>query len=580
MVASGSGSQPGAAAGRDAAFTPAGDRVRLGEWVPPQRGTPPYLRLGRYWLPLLWCIPAAILLLLAAIAIAVSTRQLPAVQAFLARFPGAPATVAVVRSGFPGWLRWQHLLNLFFIFFIIRAGLQILADHPRLYWNRDSTPGTEWFRFQAPVPQDRYWTAKDDAVTIPGWLGIPGLRHSVGLARWWHFSCDLLWVVNGAVFYVLLFTTGQWRRLIPMSWAVFPNAASTAFQYLSLHFPANHGWLYYNSLQQLAYFITVFVAAPLAVATGLMQGPAIANRAGVLGRKFNRQRARTLHFGILCWFLFFIAAHVTMVFATGWKENLNHMFAGANTAGWQGPVWFAIAMAVLAVLWISATPFTLRHARLVQRAGHALLSPLKGLAERGDARSQYTRADISPFFWPNGRLPDSAEYHALLAGQFADYRLHVRGRVKNPLDLSLAELRAMPQQRQITEHFCIQGWSGVAEWGGVPMREILALACPLPDARYVVFYSFAQGNGGGEYYDVHQLANMRHQLTILAWEMNGHPLGVIHGAPLRLRCENELGFKQVKWISAMDVVSDFRGLGAGQGGYNEDHEFYGYRAPI
>ena len=70
---------------------------------------------------------------------------------------------------------------------------------------------------------------------------------------------------------------------------------------------------------------------------------------------------------------------------------------------------------------------------------------------------------------------------------------------------------------------------------------------------------------------------MRHRLTILAYEMNGAPVSILHGAPLRLRCENELGFKMVKWIAAIEFVRDFADLGAGQGGYNEDHEFYGYR---
>ena len=67
--------------------------------------------------------------------------------------------------------------------FIIQAGVQILADHPRLYWKRDCTPGTEWFRFQTAVSTGRIWTAKDDSVTLPAWLGIPGIRRSIGLAR-------------------------------------------------------------------------------------------------------------------------------------------------------------------------------------------------------------------------------------------------------------------------------------------------------------------------------------------------------------------------------------------------------------
>lgn len=112
------------------------------------------------------------------------------------------------------------------------------------------------------------------------------------------------------------------------------------------------------------------------------------------------------------------------------------------------------------------------------------------------------------------------------------------------------------------------------------MRHILDLVRPPADARYAVFYSLADGADGGRYYDVHELSNMLHRLTILAYEMNGEPVSVLHGAPLRLRCENELGFNMVKWIAAIEFVHDFHDLGAGQGGYNEDHEFYGYRMPI
>jgi DMSO/TMAO reductase YedYZ molybdopterin-dependent catalytic subunit len=112
------------------------------------------------------------------------------------------------------------------------------------------------------------------------------------------------------------------------------------------------------------------------------------------------------------------------------------------------------------------------------------------------------------------------------------------------------------------------------------MRHILDIVKPAPEARYAVFYSFAEGADGGIYYDVHNMRNMRHELTILAYEMNGAALPLIHGAPLRLRCENELGFKMVKWIQAIEFVRDYAQLGSGQGGYNEDHEFYGNRMSI
>ncbi|SAK87424.1 molybdopterin-binding oxidoreductase [Caballeronia arationis] len=563
-----------------AGLSPADDRVRLNHWLPPQAGVVPRIRIGQHWINVLWTLPLGFVLLVMGVAIAQALRQVPAVQEFLIRYPGAPLSAVAVVTGFPAWLRLQHFLNLFFMAFIIRAGLQILADHPRLYWKRDCTPGTEWFRFQTAVPAGRVWTAKDDSVTLPAWLGIPGIRHSIGLARWWHFSITLLWMVNGIVFYALLFTTGQWLRLVPTTWEVIPNAASTALQYLSLTFPTDHSWLRYNSLQQITYSITVFVAAPISILTGFMQSPAISNRLGWVGRALNRQRARSIHFIALCWFLFYILAHVTLVFITGARVNLNMMFAGTNGDSWSGVLVFVPAMALVAVTWWLASPFTLRHARLVQRIGGFLARPFNSVTQWWDPTSQLTEQDISPYFWPNGTMPASDEFDQLVKDGFAHYRLRIDGLVAKPVELTYAELKAMPKQEQITTHFCIQGWSGVARWGGVPMRHLLDLVKPAADARYAVFYSLADGGDGGRYYDVHSIANMRHELTMLAYEMNGAPLSVLHGAPLRLRCENELGFKMVKWIAAVEFVHDFSDLGAGEGGYNEDHEFYGYRVPI
>jgi DMSO/TMAO reductase YedYZ molybdopterin-dependent catalytic subunit len=256
------------------------------------------------------------------------------------------------------------------------------------------------------------------------------------------------------------------------------------------------------------------------------------------------------------------------------------MFAGVNNNSDVGFYFFGAAMAIVAIVWAAATPLTIRYTRSVQRTGRFLIGWLKGLSEWWDPNNQFGDNDISPHFWPNGTMPTSHEYNALAENNFADYQLRIGGLVEHPMTLSFAELKAMPKQEQITEHFCIQGWSGVAKWGGVPMRHILDLVKPKPQARYAVFYSFAEGGEGGTYYDVHRIPNMRHHLTILAYEMNGKPVSVLHGAPLRLRCENELGFKQVKWIAAIEFVEDFAHLGGGQGGYNEDHEFYGYRMPI
>ena len=126
----------------------ADDRVRLSKWLPPQAGVVPRIRIGHRWVNVLWALPLTFLLLLLGVAVAQALRELPAVQSFLVRYSGVPVNAFAVTSGFPAWLRLLHFLNFFFMAFIIRAGVQILADHPRLYWKRDCTPGTEWFRFQ------------------------------------------------------------------------------------------------------------------------------------------------------------------------------------------------------------------------------------------------------------------------------------------------------------------------------------------------------------------------------------------------------------------------------------------------
>ncbi|MEW2482458.1 molybdopterin-dependent oxidoreductase [Mycobacterium sp. NPDC049093] len=567
------------------------DERQFGGGIPQVPARFPTVRLGRHWISALWLLPIGVTVLILVVAVAQELREYGWMQDFITRYPGtSPSFASEVTSGFPAWLRWQHFFNIIFMMFILRSGLQILADHPRLYLNAGCRPGTEWLRMRGEVPADRrdksdppkVWTSKDDAVTLPKWLGIPGFRHSVGLARWWHLSFDLLWLVNGVLFYVLLFSTGQWQRIVPQSWEVFPNALSTAVQYASLDFPDNHGFIAYNGLQMLAYFITVFVAAPLAFLTGLLQAPAVAARLGTGRGPLNRQAARTVHFAVWLWMVTFIVAHVTMVFTTGAVENLNHMTLGTDTESYWALAIFGVAAAVVTTLWLAASPVTIRYPRVVQNTGRFIVGWAKAWMERAHPRASYTDKDISPYLWVNGTLPDSDHYRWLQQGGWSQYMLRIEGLVETPLELSYSGLLALPKHEQITQHYCIQGWSGVAKWGGVAMADILAMVHPLPEAKWVVFYSFAEGAepGHGRYYDCHRIEHMREPMALLAYEMNGQPLCEAHGAPLRLRNELELGFKQVKWIEAIEFVADFRDVGWGHGGYNEDHEYYGYRMPI
>ncbi len=541
-----------------------------------RRATAPKLRIGRdRWFNLLWLIPIGFALLIAGVAVGKGLHNMPAVQSFIQRHPGTDS--AGVTPGLPAWIGWTHFFNLFMMMFIIRTGIQILCDHPRLYFSRNATPGKdEWLRVGPPVPDDELWTANADTVALPPQLGLPGFRHSIGLARWWHLGVDVLWLVNGAVFYVLLFATGQWRHIVPTSWDVFPNAASVAIQYLSLDWPTDNGWVAYNGLQLLSYFTTVFIAAPAALITGLGMSPALSQRVHWLSKRLSIQHARSLHFVVLVYFLFFILVHVTMVLTTSALRNLNHMFASRDDNSWIGFGIFAAAMVVTAIAWVWATPFTIRHPRVIQRVGYALVGPFQRMLEQLDPKpGAFTEKDISPHHWRNGRLPETVEYKELEQNDFKDWRLKVYGLVEHPMEFSLEDLMALPYHEQISQHFCIQAWSGVAKWGGVQMKTIMDIVKPLPEAKWAVFYSMGLGATGGIYYNAHHIGQMDHHMTMLAYNMNDQPLPYLHGRPLRLRNELQHGFKLVKWIKGIEFVADYRDIGSGYGGYSEDHKYFG-----
>jgi DMSO/TMAO reductase YedYZ molybdopterin-dependent catalytic subunit len=200
--------------------------------------------------------------------------------------------------------------------------------------------------------------------------------------------------------------------------------------------------------------------------------------------------------------------------------------------------------------------------------------------------AEFSREDISPVLWANGKLPTCDEWKTLAADNFKDYRLKVYGLVENPVELSLDDLRALGKKEQITLHHCIQGWSGIAEWGGLPLKDLIRIVSPLPTAKAVVFQSFGEGVAlhegieGIQYYDNLSIENAMNPQTLLAYEMNYQPLNDLHGAPLRLRVENQLGFKMVKWLRAIEFVEDTQSLGKGEGGFAEDYEYFGELANI
>jgi thiosulfate reductase cytochrome b subunit len=284
------------------------------------------------WFKLVWIVPTILVLLVAAVLLARWVRELPAVRSFMITYPGQSALPSSAPVGFPAWVEWQHFLSSFFLLFIVRTGWQIRSSkRPSAFWTRDNT---------------RLIRTKNPPVRI-------------GIHVWLHLSVDALWVLNGILFYVLIFATGQWMRLVPTRWDIFPNAVSVGIQYASLNWPMDDGWVNFNALQTLTYFITVFVAAPLAILTGIRMAPGLAGRFRRWDRAFPLRLARGIHYPVMLWFVGFTIVHVTLVLATGALRNLNHMYAGRDDGSWWGFGIFAISLVVMAIAWVAVKPSVL-----------------------------------------------------------------------------------------------------------------------------------------------------------------------------------------------------------------------------
>lgn len=250
---------------------------------------------------------------------------------FIADYDGHPGLPDSTPTGIPAWLSWQHFLNFFFMALIVKTGISI--------------------RYERKAPA--YWAPKNNS------------SQKMSLTIWIHLVIDLLWIINGAVFFVLLFATGHWARIVPTSLDIFPHAASAALQYASLDWPTENGWVHYNGLQLLFYFVTVFIVAPMAIATGFRMS-AFWPKSEALNKLYPISIARKLHFPIALYFAVFIVIHVLMVFATGALRNLNHMWAAQGdpdptvyAGNWTGFIFFVIGLALMTAAAVLARPMVL-----------------------------------------------------------------------------------------------------------------------------------------------------------------------------------------------------------------------------
>lgn len=207
----------------------------------------------------------------------------------------------------------------------------------------------------------------------------------------------------------------------------------------------------------------------------------------------------------------------------------------------------------------------------VTKEAQRVLSPRQAMAK------EFTLDDLSPVFPANGTSdPESEEYQALAKNGFAGWKLEIGGLVQTPSRLSLDELRALPSRTQITRHDCVEGWSAIAKWKGGKLSELLERVRPLPSARYIVFHCADPDEDGRPYYESIDFEDAHHPQTILAYEINDLALPIQHGAPVRLRVERQLGYKQAKYIMRIELVESFESIAGGKGGYWEDQGYEWY----
>ncbi|GAA1124136.1 hypothetical protein GCM10009670_14160 [Citricoccus alkalitolerans] len=282
-----------------------------------------------------WVKPAVIIGSLVVVAVAVVLgarwlRTLEGVQEFIATYDGHSTQLEAAPEGMPWWMGWQHFFNMFLIVLIIRTGLQVR--------NERKPPG--------------YWTAKKGSFFSPK----GNTPKKVSLTQWLHQSLDVLWVLNGLIFVILLVLTGHWMRIVPTDWDVFPNMLSGAIQYASLDWPTENGWVHYNALQVVAYFVTVFIAAPLAILSGIRFSTWWPDNAERLNKIYPVEWARATHFPVMLYFVGFTVVHVFLVFFTGALANLNHMYTSREATDWWGLVIFLVSLVVIAAAWFLTKP--------------------------------------------------------------------------------------------------------------------------------------------------------------------------------------------------------------------------------
>ena len=310
---------------------------------------------------------------------------------------------------FPMWVVITHFLNLFFMLLLFRSGFEVLSAFPKLYWHDDSPPGREWLRLSKTAygaDSRKPWSSLDEEESWSPLVALPG-KKNLGLGRHWHFMSIQFWILTGAVYIVMVFVTGYWHYLVPQHWSLVPDSIKSIGVYLQFELPAKIPGQPFEPAQKLAYFIVIFIMAPLQIASGAAMSPSVLARFPWYGKLFGgKQGARSVHFLLMCAFAAFIVVHTAMVIVHGVPKEFAAIVLGDPGGDRRLALGIGLAgLFVILVFHVIITWFSLRYRRRTQRLLGIIVNPFeRAISRTFSSRQHFDRGDISAIL-PGQRLP-------------------------------------------------------------------------------------------------------------------------------------------------------------------------------
>ena len=342
----------------------------------------------------------------------------------------------------------------------------------------------------------------------------------------------------------------------------------------------------FNAIQQLSYGFVVLLLPLWMIFTGAFQSPAVNNHFPRISRALGgRQVIRTMHFWGLIAYLVFIVIHVGMVIAHGYGREVSKIVFGHSNAPEAGAVIFTLGLVLIVFIHVWATKTSLNRPHVVAKINNVVVRPITRTLRKLPSRQHVYRDDEitkAPYHRASGMPPATETYMALVCNDYEDdYVLEIGGLVERSMRLTLQDLRQLAGgHSQNTVHHCVQGFSSVGKWDGIPLRDLLALARPLENAQEAVVHSFQnmtrddENYSGSYYYESMPMEEANQPQSLIAIGYDGDEIPIKNGAPARLRLETSTGFRSAKWIDRIEVVSRFDIVGNGRGGFFEDTDSY------